>query len=73
MMNSTFLDYYKIILEKVSFDPELVRKEYNKAKKLLGGHEVCQLDSWLRAKGLDRPVRQVHAGKTQEKEVTVRL
>jgi hypothetical protein len=30
-MRTTFLDYYKIILDKVSFDHRLFTKEYQKA------------------------------------------
>jgi hypothetical protein len=31
-MKTSFLDYYKMILEKVSFDKKLMNKEYKKAR-----------------------------------------
>jgi hypothetical protein len=49
---NTFLDYYKMILDKVSFDPHLFRKEYHKAKQNLHSNEIGDLNSWIRAKGL---------------------
>lgn len=51
-MQNTFLDYYKMILDKVSFDPQLFLKEYRKALGLLSAHEVNDLHSWLDSKGL---------------------
>lgn len=51
-MNTTYLDYYKQILEKVSFDPLLFRKEYLKASKSLTVSEKEELDKWLQALGL---------------------
>ena len=52
MTKNSFLDYYKTILEKVSFDRRLLTKEYNKAKHVLGTSEIRELDSWLMGKGL---------------------
>lgn len=51
-MKTTYLDYYKMILEKVSFDSDLFRKEYQKALRTLPSHEVSELTRWLHAKGL---------------------
>jgi len=51
-MQNTFLDYYKIVLDKVSFDHQLFMKEYRKALGLLSAREVNDLHSWLDAKGL---------------------
>ncbi len=51
-MNTTFLDYYKTILDKVSFDPNLFAKEYQKATRNLHTSEIGDLNSWLRSKGL---------------------
>lgn len=48
----TFLDYYKMILDKVSFDPKLFTKEYQKATRNLHSDEIGNLDSWLKSKGL---------------------
>jgi hypothetical protein len=48
----TFLDYYKTILDRVSFNPALFAKEYQKAKRTLDSSEVGDLNSWIRSKGL---------------------
>ena len=50
---TSFLDYYKIILDKVSFDPVLFRKEYQKAKRCLCNDEIHDLNGWLKSRGLD--------------------
>ena len=42
------LKYYKIILEKVSFDKFLFKKEYYKALKYLNSNERIELRVWLR-------------------------
>jgi hypothetical protein len=52
MSKNSFLNYYKIILEKVSFDQRLVEKEYRKAKRFLTGHEVQELDNWIETMGI---------------------
>lgn len=57
-MKVSFLDYYKLILEKVSFDPQLLGKEYRKALKLLSKQEARQLRQWLDAKGFH--IQEVH-------------
>lgn len=46
---NTFLDYYKIILEKVSFDPQLFKKEYKKAIDVLSQSERTALNGWIKA------------------------
>lgn len=46
-MKMNFLEYYKQILQKVSFDPYLLRKEYLKACRYLKPHEISQLHGWL--------------------------
>lgn len=51
-MKTTFLDYYKIILDKVSFDRGLFTKEYRKALRELQANEIPYLNNWLRNKGL---------------------
>ncbi len=51
-MKKTFLDYYKEILEKVSFDQHLLNKEYQKAINTLSTTEIQQFDSWLHESGL---------------------
>ena len=52
-MNKSFLDYYKYVLEKVSFDPHLFIKEYKKAKRVLEKHEEKQLLDWIKERGLN--------------------
>lgn len=42
------LDYYKLILGKVSFDPSLFRKELRKAFKSLVEEDKAQLRDWLK-------------------------
>jgi len=42
------LRYCKIILEKVSFDKFLFKKEYYKAIKYLNSNERIELRVWLR-------------------------
>jgi hypothetical protein len=51
-MKESFLEYTKYILEKVSFDIELLKKEYKKALKILKTEEVSQLNNWIKNKGL---------------------
>ena len=51
MMTTSFLDYYKMILDKVSFDQNLFMKEYQKATRSLHTDEIGDLNSWLRSKG----------------------
>ncbi|UZR98495.1 hypothetical protein [Chondrinema litorale] len=51
MEEITWLNYYKTVLEKVSFDAFLLKKEYEKAKKMLLPHQHIHLDSWMQQKG----------------------
>lgn len=51
-MKNSFLDYYKVILDKVSFDNDLLVKEYRKAMRLLREDEIGELHRWLDQKGL---------------------
>lgn len=50
-MKESFLEYTKYILERVSFDIELLKKEYRKAIKILKKEEVRLLNSWILKKG----------------------
>ncbi len=50
-MKESFLEYTKYILERVSFDIELLKKEYRKAIKILKKEEVRLLNSWIMKKG----------------------
>jgi hypothetical protein len=54
----TFIDYYKIVLDRVSFNPELFAKEYKKAKRDLHTSEIGDLNSWIRSKGLQEMVSE---------------
>jgi len=57
-----FLDYYKMILDSVSFHPELFVKEYNKAKRQLHASDAGDLNRWINARGfqvlLNEPTKQ---------------
>jgi hypothetical protein len=57
-MKTKFLDYYKIVLDKVSFDNRLFLKEYKKAMNTLRRNKVGHLDNWLRENGLYSIVTQ---------------
>jgi hypothetical protein len=50
---NTLLDYYKTILEKVSFDSQLFSKEYNKAINALSHEERAALNNWIKARQFD--------------------
>ena len=50
-MKKTFLKYYKQILCKVSFDINLLKKEYQKAVVSLNTNELLDLNHWLENKG----------------------
>jgi len=56
-MRNSYLDYYKLILDKVSFDDNLFMKEYKKALNMLTADEAEALQRWLRSRG--HPVHQV--------------
>ena len=60
-MKKSFLDYYKEILEKVSFDSHLLNKEYQKAINTLNTSEIQQFDSWLHESGLRASIASVKA------------
>lgn len=51
-MKTSLLEYYKQILDKVSFDHKLFIKEYNKALNILKPEDIEALDRWLQAEGL---------------------
>jgi hypothetical protein len=51
-MKTTFLEYYKNVLDKVSFDHRLFAKEYYKALNMLQSNEINELNNWLRSRGL---------------------
>jgi hypothetical protein len=45
----SMLEYSKVILSKMTFDRELLRKEYSKAIKHLNNEERIELRAWARA------------------------
>ncbi|MBX7094928.1 MAG: hypothetical protein K1X56_09410 [Flavobacteriales bacterium] len=47
-MKKNALEYTKFILERVSFDPQLFRKEYYKAIARLVEEDVHELKAWVR-------------------------
>lgn len=52
-MRTSFLDYYKVVLSKVSFDQSLLNKEYCKALQMLSEPEAKELSDWMSAMKLD--------------------
>lgn len=57
-MARAMLDYYKTVLQKVSFDVKLFSKELKKAIKRLLPHEIEELKYWLRLFLTDKPELQ---------------
>lgn len=55
----TMLAYTMLILEKVSFEPKLFRKELRKAIKYLSRDEYAQLKLWCQQKFLSIPFKQM--------------
>ena len=43
----SYLEFYKMILEKVKFDDQLFRKEYRKALKVLNPNESKEFVRWV--------------------------
>jgi hypothetical protein len=52
----SFLDYYKLILNKVSFDQGLVLREYHKAKLMLKKEDLKELKKWMKNSGLVKEI-----------------
>jgi hypothetical protein len=44
-----FLEYYKTVLDKVSFDYDLFAKEYRKATNVLSSEETAALNAWIKS------------------------
>ncbi len=65
MKKGSFLNYYKTILERVSFDTHLLEKEYKKAQNLLDGTESKELDYWLVSSGLVHKIRSSSCEKSK--------
>jgi hypothetical protein len=51
-MKKTILEYTKMILSKVSFDKQLLKKEYKKAIKSLNISDKIELNSWMKSQEL---------------------
>jgi len=47
-MKTSFATYYKTILQKVSFDRQLFKKEYKKALQSISQDEVDDFNQWMR-------------------------
>ncbi|WP_462223990.1 hypothetical protein [Flavobacterium sp.] len=54
-MSRLIYDYTKSVLERVSFDAKLFRKELEKAIKVLLPYEVEQLTEWLLSFTKEKP------------------
>ncbi|MGB5171379.1 hypothetical protein [Eudoraea sp.] len=57
-MAKAMLEYYKTVLQKVSFDVKLFSKELKKAISKLLPEEIEELKSWLRNFINDKPELQ---------------
>ena len=58
-VTTSFLEYYQMILSKVSFDITLLKKEYQKAIEVLQPSEVDQLNNWLKKSNLENSLVRV--------------
>lgn len=68
IMSRMFYDYTKSVLENVSFDPELFKKELKKAMKKLLPHELENLRNWLKYYTENKPDLKPYAKSIMEKE-----
>ncbi len=57
-MARAMLEYYKTVLQKVSFDAKLFSKELKKAVSRLLPNEIEELRSWLQQFITDKPELQ---------------
>jgi DNA replication protein DnaD len=57
-MARAMLEYYKTVLQKVSFDAKLFSKELKKAISKLLPYEIEELKHWLRQFITDKPELQ---------------
>ncbi len=51
-METSYLDYYKRIIKKVSFDLGTLKNEINKANQILTVDEKVRLKKWMLQNGL---------------------
>lgn len=54
-MDRALLEYTKLILEKVSFDKQIFKRELQKANKFLLPHERSELIGWFKALCVKKP------------------
>lgn len=47
---TSYFEYYKTVIEKVSFCQNLLSKEYQKAKKVIDPHELPHFNEWFTSK-----------------------
>jgi len=57
-MARAFFEYTKTILEKVSFDKNIFKRELRKANKILLPHERTELIVWFKALCIRKPELQ---------------
>mgnify|MGYP001032102815 CR=1 FL=1 len=57
-MAAVHLEYTKTILQKVSFDPRLFRRELQKALGRLMPRDLKELENWVRLYVMDKPELQ---------------
>ena len=61
-----YLDYYKMILDRVSPYPDLFVKEYQKAERQLQASEVGDLNQWINCRGFMNLLNQRAKQDTRE-------
>lgn len=64
-MKASYLEYYKTILEKVSFDDWLYAKEFAKARRNLSPGDFQKLRNWSRETRLPAPLTEEQLLKIQ--------
>ncbi|MGC3947692.1 MAG: hypothetical protein QM762_24845 [Chryseolinea sp.] len=52
-MTICYLEYFQLILQKVSFDRRLFNKEYGKAVRMLSSDQLKTLERWIQSRGLN--------------------
>lgn len=57
-MKTSLLDYYQLILDKVSFDRNLLQKEYVKACAALDTTDLSKLHQWMSSRKYDRMIKK---------------
>ena len=66
-MNISFLHYYKMILEKESFDPQLLAIEFEKAIKTMENHEQEIPIEWMKNIGIQiETINLINSGYNKE-------